>query len=66
MCRDWAGKVKALVVAVDDITVGTSSVAEALASSAEHSERVMVKNHSDSLRRYAHLLKEIAEDATAG
>lgn len=64
--RDWAGKVKALAVAVDDITVGTSSPAEALASSAERSERIMVKDQSDALRKYAALLKEIAENATAG
>ena len=64
--RDWAGKVKALTVAVDDITVGTSSLAEALALSAERSERAMVKDNSDALRKYVAVLKEISEDATAG
>jgi hypothetical protein len=64
--RDWAGKVKALTVAVDDITVGTSSLAEALALSAERSERPIVKDNSDALRKYVAVLKEISEDATAG
>ena len=64
--REWASKVKTLAVAVDDITIGTSSPAEALTQAAERNERSAIKDQGDALRQYASALKDVADCASAG
>ena len=63
--RDWACQVKALILAVDDITVGTSAPVEGLCTAALLGNAQTVRDRGKLLNTYILNLKEMANGCSA-
>ncbi|XP_048584760.1 uncharacterized protein LOC116618752 isoform X2 [Nematostella vectensis] len=64
--RKWAFKVKKLILAVDDVTVGTSAPVEPLAFAAIAGDQHALQERARLLTSYVRTLKEMGGAATKG
>jgi hypothetical protein len=63
--RDWACKVQSLILAVDDITAGTSAPVDGICTAALHGDNQVVRDRGKLLNTYIVTLKEMADGCSA-
>ena len=63
--RDWACKVQSLILAVDDITAGTSAPVDGICTAALHGDNQVVRDRGKLLNTYISTLKEMADGCSA-
>ncbi|XP_028412831.1 uncharacterized protein LOC114535726 isoform X1 [Dendronephthya gigantea] len=63
--RDWACKVLSLILAVDDITAGTSAPVDGICTAALHGDHQVVRDRCKLLNTYIVTLKEMADGCSA-